>query len=142
MGYGIGFDTFGTFFSLGDKTFGRKVIIFNVDMSSSAHIDDKEKVIVILGESLTRGFDDTPYPIFYLQKISLSVLYHGTSRYFFLNGVEIIKFKSKDSENKAFLLCLRNVSKDFSFDDNKDTEFMVMFIILVLIMILLLLVIY
>ena len=51
------------------------------------------------------------------------MLYHGTSRYFFLNGVEIIKFKSKDSENKAFLLCLRNVSKDFSFDDNKDTEF-------------------
>ena len=111
-------------------------------MSSSAHIDNKEKVIVILGDSLTRGFDDTTYPIFYLQKISLSVLYHGTSRYFFLNGVEIIKFKSKDSENKAFLLCLRNVSKDFSFDDNKDTGFMVMFIILVLIMILLLLVIY
>ena len=92
-------------------------------MSSSVHIDNKGKVIVILGESLTRGFDDTPYPIFYLQKISLSALYHGTSRYFFLNGVEIIKFKSKDSEKKAFLLCLRNVSKDFSFDDNKDTEF-------------------
>ena len=40
-GYDIGFDRKG-FFSIGDEI-GRNVIIFGVDMSSSSHIDDKER---------------------------------------------------------------------------------------------------
>ena len=45
-GYGIVFDRKGLF-SLGNET-GRNVIIFGVDVSSSPHIDNKEKVILIL----------------------------------------------------------------------------------------------
>ena len=38
---------------------GRNVIIFGADMSSSVHIDDKNKDILILGEGPTQGLDDT-----------------------------------------------------------------------------------
>ena len=39
--------------------FGRDVIIFWVDMSSSAHVDNKKKDILILGKVPTQGLDDT-----------------------------------------------------------------------------------
>ena len=35
------------------------VIIFGADMSSSMHIDIKNKIILILGEGPTQGLDDT-----------------------------------------------------------------------------------
>ena len=52
-GYGIGFDR-KRFFSIGDEV-GRNVIIFGVDMSSSPHIDNKKKDILILGKGPTKG---------------------------------------------------------------------------------------
>ena len=41
-GYGIGFDRRGSFSFPGDGL-GQNVLIFGVDMSSSAHIDNKKK---------------------------------------------------------------------------------------------------
>ena len=41
-GYGIGFDRRGSFSFPGGR-FGQNVLIFGVDMSFSAHIDDKKK---------------------------------------------------------------------------------------------------
>ena len=38
---------------------GKNVIIFGADMSSSVHIDNTNKDILILGEKLTQGLDDT-----------------------------------------------------------------------------------
>ena len=38
---------------------GENVIIYGADMSSSAHIDNKNKDILILGEEPTQGLDDT-----------------------------------------------------------------------------------
>ena len=38
---------------------GKNVIIFGADMSSSVHIDDKNKDILILGEGPTQGLDNT-----------------------------------------------------------------------------------
>ena len=38
---------------------GKNVVIFGADMSSSAHIDNKNKDILILGEGPTQGLDDT-----------------------------------------------------------------------------------
>ena len=57
-GYGIGFDSRSAF-SLLDGSMGKTVIIFGVDMSSSVHIDNKGKDVLILGEGLTQGSDDT-----------------------------------------------------------------------------------
>ena len=40
----------------------------------------------------------------------------------FVNGTEICKFKTKDSEILAYSLCLGNISKDSSIDNMKKTE--------------------
>ena len=37
---------------------GKNAIIFGTDMSSSVHIDNKNKNILILGERITQGLDD------------------------------------------------------------------------------------
>ena len=41
----------------------------------------------------------------------------------FVNGIEIYKFKAKDSEIVATLLCLGNISKDWSVDNMKKAGF-------------------
>ena len=38
---------------------GENVIIFGADMSSSVHVDNKGKDILILGEGPTQGLDKT-----------------------------------------------------------------------------------
>ena len=55
--YGISFDARGTF-SLQNSGFGKNVIIFSADKSSSLHVDNK-KYILILGKAPTQGLDDT-----------------------------------------------------------------------------------
>ena len=49
--------------------------------------------------------------------------YNGANRYLFVNGKDIIKFKAKDSEIRSYsnLLCLGNISKDWSEDNMKKT---------------------
>ena len=47
--------------------------------------------------------------------------YNGANSYLFVNGKEIIKFKTKDSEIVASPLCLGNISKDWSTDNMKKT---------------------
>ena len=51
-GYGIGFDSRSEF-SLPDGSVGKNVIIFGADMSSSVHIDNKKKDVLILGKGPT-----------------------------------------------------------------------------------------
>ena len=48
--------------------------------------------------------------------------YNGANSYLFVNGVEIIKFKTKDSEIKSTPLRLGNVSKNFSVGYMKKTR--------------------
>ena len=70
--YGIEFNS-ASEFSLPDGSMGKHVIIFGADMSSSVHIDNKGKGILILGIEPTQGLDDTTltteakYPIKYTQ---------------------------------------------------------------------------
>ena len=47
--------------------------------------------------------------------------YHEANSYSIANGTEINKFKAKDSKILANLLCLGNISKDWSVDNMKDT---------------------
>ena len=53
-GYGIGFDRRGSF-SFPGGGFGQNVIIFGVEMSSSIHIDNKKKDILVLGRGPAQG---------------------------------------------------------------------------------------
>ena len=51
-GYGIEFDRRGIF-SFPSDEFGQNVLIFGIDMSSSTHIDNKKKDILVLGTGPT-----------------------------------------------------------------------------------------
>ena len=55
------------------------------------------------------------------KKFYLNLHSNGANSYLFVNGVEIIKFKAKDSEINAIPLCLENISRDFSVDNMKKT---------------------
>ena len=57
-GYGIGFDRRSSV-SFPSGGFGQNVLIFGVDMSSSAHIDNKKKDILVLGKGPTQGLEHT-----------------------------------------------------------------------------------
>ena len=100
-------------------------------MSSSGHIDDKNKVILVLGKGPTQRLEHTltaekMYSINFTEtrkKFCLSLHYNGANSYLFVNGKEIYKFKAKDSEIVEAPLCLGNISKDWSVDNIKTTGF-------------------
>ena len=102
---------------------------FGADMSSSAHIDNKKKDILVLGKGPTQGLEhaltaEKMYSINFMvkrKKFCLSLHYNGANSYLFVNGKEIVKFKAKDSEIAASPLCLGNISKDWSADNMKKT---------------------
>ena len=76
-GYGIGFDRKSSFTFSGGR-FGQNVLICGVDMSYSAHIDDKKKDILVLGRGPTQGLKHTltaekMYSINFTEKIKSSV---------------------------------------------------------------------
>ena len=100
----------------------KKLIIFGVDMSSSVHVDNKERDILILGEGPTQGLDSTiftaeaKYPINFTQSGKRSVLrllYNGSNSFLFVNATKVYQFKAKNSEIKDYALFLGNVLKDF-----------------------------
>ena len=129
-GYGIGFDRRSSF-SFPGGGFGQNVLIFGVDMSSSAHIDNKKKDILVLRKGPTQGLEhmltaEKMYSINFTEKnkkFCLSLHYNGANSYLFVNGTEIYKFKAKDSKIVATPLCLGNISKDCSVDNMKKTGF-------------------
>ena len=53
-GYGTGFDRKSSF-SFPGGGMGQNVIIFGVDTSSSVHVDQKKKRILVLGKGPTQG---------------------------------------------------------------------------------------
>ena len=57
-GYGIGFDSRSRYLFPGGG-FGQNVLIFGADMSSSTHIDNKKKDILVLGKGPTQGLEHT-----------------------------------------------------------------------------------
>ena len=106
----------------------KNVIIFGADMSSSVHIDNKNKDILILVEGSTQGLGDTTltaeaiYPINFTQpnkRFVLSLHYNGSSSFVFVNTTKIYQFKEKNSEIKDYALCLGNISKDFTINNSK-----------------------
>ena len=110
-----------------------------VDMSTSTHIDNKKKDILVLGRGPTQGLESTltaekMYSINFTvtkNKFCLSLHCNGGNSYLFVNGIEIIKFKAKNSEIVASPLCLGNISKGWSTDNIRKQGLLDMFMILV-----------
>ena len=127
-GYGIGFDRRSSFSFTGGG-FGQNVLIFDADMNTSIHIDNKKKDILVLEMGPTQRLESTLtagkiYSINFTvtkNKFCLSLNYNGANSYLFVNDTEIIKFKAKDSAIVASSLCLGNISKDWSTDYMKKT---------------------
>ena len=98
-------------------------------MCSFPHIDNKKKYILILGKGPTQGLEyslaaEKFYSVNFTKHnttFCLSLHYNGTNSYLFVSGTEIIEFKAKDSEIVATLLCLGNISKNWSVDNMKKT---------------------
>ena len=95
-GYGIGFDRRSSF-SFPSGGFGQNVLIFGADMSSSSHIDNKKKDILVLRRGPTQGLEHTltakkMYSINFTarkNKFCLSLHYNGANSYLFVSGTEI-----------------------------------------------------
>ena len=117
-GYGIGFNRRSSY-SFPSGGFGQNVLIFVGDMSSSIHIDNKGKDILVLGRGPTQRLESTltsekMYSIYFTVKkrnFCLSLHYNGANSYLFVNDTKIIRFKAKDSNIVASPLCLGNIGR-------------------------------
>ena len=116
-------------FSFGNG-FGRPVIIFGTDISSSVHATNKTRSILVLSKDFMQGIDNTTicaeklYSINFTKtntKVCLSLHYNRANSYLFVSGTEIIKLKTGDSEIVANPLYLGNISKDLLVYNMKKT---------------------
>ena len=130
IGYGIGFDRNGSF-SFPGIGFGKDVMIFGVDMSSSTKIDNRKKDILIFGKSPTQRLEHTlsavkMYSINFTEhnkKLCLSLHYNEANNYYlFVKGKEIHKLRAKYSEIVRTPLFLGNISKDWTLDNIKKLD--------------------
>ena len=88
-------------------------------MSFSAHIDNKKRDILVLGNGPMQGLESilTAEKMYYIsftvtkKKFCLSLHHHRANSYLFVNGTEIYQFKAKGSEIVATPLFLGNISK-------------------------------
>ena len=100
-------------------------------MSFSGHIDNKKKDILVLEIGPTQVLEHTltaekMYTINFTvtnKKLCLSLHYNGANSYLFVNGIEIYKFKAKDSKTLVGPICLGNISKDWPVDNMKRNGF-------------------
>ena len=110
-------------------------------MSSSAHIDKKKKDVLVLGKGPTQELEYTlpaekMYSINFTvirKEFCLSLHCNWANSYLFVNGIEIYKFKGKDSEIVASPLCLgketfQKIGQQIIW---KKQDLLVMFMILV-----------
>ena len=126
----IGFDSCWDFLFT-DESYRKNVINFGIDMSSSVHVDNKGKCILILGKGPRQELDDTTltveakYPINFTQSRKIFVLspyYNGSNSFLFVNATKVYQFKAKKSERKNYALCWSNVSIDFTIDNTKKKK--------------------
>ena len=115
-GYGIEFGSRSEFLFT-DESYGKNIIIVGSDMSSSVHIDYKNKDILALCERTPQGLDDTTltaeakYFINFTQsgkRFLLSLHYNESNSFLFVDTTKIPQFKGKDSEIKDYALCSGN----------------------------------
>ena len=100
-------------------------------MSSSVHIDNKDKDISILVKGPTQGLDNTTliteanYPINFTQsgkRLVLNLHYNGSNSFLFVNATKIYQFIANDSEIKGYIQCLINISKDFTINNMRKHD--------------------
>ena len=105
--------------------------LLRADMSSSVHIDNKNKDISVLGEEPTKRLDYTIliteewHTISFTQlgkRFVLRVHYNGSNSFLFVNATNIYQFKANDSETKDYKLCLVTTVKCFTINYTKKQD--------------------
>ena len=130
-GYGICFDEGGTF-SKGGINNSRNVLIFGVHENSLVHANNKANNIYVMGDLFVQGINDTTlyaekeYSQNFTaenKKFVLSLHYNGDDSYLFVNGKQELKFKAKGDQIVKEILCLGNISDDWTTANAEKTEF-------------------
>ena len=128
-GYGIGFDSRGTF-SHSDGNNASNVIIFGANLSKSIHSNNKTENILILGKGLIEKLNgktlyaEQRYPTNFTvtdKKFCLSLHYDGDISRLFVNAKKQVAFTAKDSEITPYKMSLGNISTDFSATNSQKT---------------------
>ena len=100
-------------------------------MSSSVHIENKNKDILIFGQEPKIRLDDTPLAAKAKHRVNftqprkrfvLSLHYNGSNNLLFLNATKIYQFKAKDSEIKDHTLPLGNIAKYFTINNMRKNR--------------------
>ena len=128
-GYGICFDSESSF-SFGNRINAKNEIIFGVNNSNSSHSTNKTQNSYVLGKDFVQGINNT---IIYAEKIYktnfteqseefvLSLHYNGDNSYLFVKGSQELKFKSSVNYLDRILLCVGNISSDWSLTNGTKT---------------------
>ena len=128
-GYGICFDAESDF-SFGNIVNGKNVIVYGVYMSFSPHATDKTQDIYVLGKDFNQGINGTTiyaediYKHNFTasnKKFVLSLHDNGDNSYLFVNGGQELKFRSVVNFKDRNLLCLGNISSDWSTTESTKT---------------------
>ena len=108
----------------------KNVIIFGTDMSSSVHVDNKGKYILILGEGATQEWSHTltaeaKYPINFTQSgksFVLSLHYNRSNNFLFAIATKIqIKANQINSKQKT-MHCVQVMLQTITINNMKKTE--------------------
>ena len=130
-GYGICFYEGGTF-SKGNISNGKNVLIFGVHENSSVHKNNKANNTYVMGDLFVQGINDltlyaeklySKYFTAVNKKFVLSLHYNGDDSYLFINGKRELKFKAKDDQIVKEILCLGNISDDWTAANTQKAGF-------------------
>ena len=128
-GYGICFDSESSF-NFGNRTDAKSVIIFGFNTSNSSHSTNKTQNIYVLGKDFVQGINNTTiyaeeiYKTNFTQhskKFELPLHYNGDNSYLFVNESQELKFKSSVNYLDRNLLCVGNISSDWSLTNGTKT---------------------
>ena len=99
-------------------------------MGNSRHANNKTQSVLVLGHGLIQKTNDTTI---YAEKMyspnftvdnktyCFSLYYKSDNSYLFVNGKEVTKFKSENSELIEHPMFLGGLSKDYNKNSSKDT---------------------
>ena len=128
-GYGICFDTESDF-TFSSITNGKKVITFGVDMSFSSHSTNKTQNICVLGKDFIQGINGTTIYAEDIYKHNFtapdrkfvwSLHYNGYDSYLFVKEAKYLKFNSAINYKDRNLLCLSNISSNWTTSESIKT---------------------
>ena len=115
-----------------DNEFGRNVIIFYVDNSSSSHNNNGKNSFLVLGEGSPYGINErfsAPEKKFSINvskaiaNFCLSFYYNGDSSYLFVEGKLVFNFKGNNGNvNFPTLFCAGSISNKIGSNDSWEVS--------------------